>query len=391
MARALVVVLLCVGCGGRCKDVATARAHLTSRHGAANRGPDVEVIVPLARANALIAELVQQQPLSVPLELPALVKLGVAVPPLTATVTGLVLEPGAPGRLRFVAHVSIADGEREVTTLIAKAEVEPVVTPTELSLALGPKNILELRPELGADASAKLGAAVTRWLPDRAQGALPQGLIDLAAAKLGSHLTGVAWSVLQKTLLVKLGEVTSLRVRLPDVPIDHVDVHSQRDALVVDIASSLPIRAGLAPLTWSSSEIAMRIAGSAAAELANWALDRRYVPSWYDRGLKPTPDGEFRPRFDYVPGASHPFKIYSFQERGGCSYLEIGVAATLGMSGAKLVVAITDQALEAIVRQSADRSRCVGKVLHHRSDRRIEESRRAQPSSGSVRRRSKHP
>ena len=48
------------------------------------------------------------------------------------------------------------------------------------------------------------------------------------------------------------------------------------------------------------------MSGSAVAELANWAIDEGHAPRWYDRSLKPTEKGEFRPRFDYVAADRAP-------------------------------------------------------------------------------------
>ena len=354
MGRALLVViaLAATGCGSRCKDVAAARTALTSRPGAANRTADVQVAVPLARANVVMAELLLQKPMTVPLDVPDLGLVAATLRPLTATVREVKLVPGSPGKVRFVVQLAVDDPDQEVTMITATAEVEPVLTrangAAELAIGLGPQNVIKLRPELGAEGKAKLGAAVSRWMPAKLKDKLPQAVVDAAAAKLGSHLTGAAWTVLQKTLLVKLGEVTTMKLRLPDVPVARVDVRSVSapDLLLVDISSDLPIRAGLSPMASPPAEITVRIAGSAAAELANWAIDQGHAPQWYTRGLTPSPKGEFRPRFDYLPGTSHPLKVYAFQERGGCSYFKVGVNAKLGMDGTKLVATATDRDLE---------------------------------------------
>ena len=354
MGRALLVVigLAATGCGSRCKDVAAARTRLTARPGAANRTADVQVAVPLARANTVVAELLLQKPITVPLDVPDLGLVVAATRPLTGTIREVVLVPGSAGKVRFVVKLSVDDPEQEVTMITATAEVAPVLTrangAAELTIGLGPQNVIELRPELGAEGKAKLGGAVSRWMPAKLKAKLPQALVDVAAAKLGSYLTGAAWTVLQKTLLVKLGEVTTMKLRLPDVPVARVDVHSGStpDVLLVEISSDLPIRAGLSPLASPPAEITVRIAGSAAAELANWAIDQGHAPQWYTRGLTPSPNGEFRPRFDYLPGTSHPLKVYVFQQRGGCSYFKVGVTAKLAMDGTKLVATATDRDLE---------------------------------------------
>lgn len=90
------------------------------------------------------------------------------------------------------------------------------------------------------------------------------------------------------------------------------------------------------------------MSGSAVAELANWAIDHGHAPRWYTRSLTPSESGEFRPRFDYVAeDRAHPFKVYAFQERGGCSYFKVGVRASVAITGDKLEVIALDRALEA--------------------------------------------
>ena len=347
----MLVVLAAIastGCGSRCKDVAAVRTALTSRAAAPNRGTDVQVVVPLARANTVIAELLAQKPLTVPLDVPDLGPVQISTT-LTATVTRLVLQPGPPGVVRVAVSLSIDDPQQQVTAIDAVAELEPQVTSTVLGIGVGPENVVRLVPVLGPGAQQQLGGAVSRWMPDTLKSKIPQAVIDIAASKLGGHLTGAAWTVLQKTLFVKLGELTRVRLRLPDVPLAKVDLASVRapDALVVGILTNLPVRAGLAPGASASPDVTVRISGSAAAELATWSIDEGHARPWYTRSLKPSPSGEFRPRFDYVAGASHPLKVFAFQERGGCSFFKIGVAARVKMSGDKLEVTATDRELEA--------------------------------------------
>ena len=355
MTRALVmlVAVLASGCGSRCKDVKAARTALTSRIAVPNRGADVRVSIPMGKANAVIAELLQQKPLTVPLDPPDLGPIQVTTA-LTATVKQLAIVPGARGHVRFAAVIEIDDPTGNVTAIDAVGEVEPELTRANgaavLAIGIGPQNVLKLKPQLTPAAKAKLGGAVTRWMPANVKAKLPQALVDIAAGKLGEHLTGAAWTALQKTLFVKLGELTAMKLRLPDVPVGGVGIQSLTapDTLVIEVGTDLPVRAGLAPAASAPSEMTVQIAGSVAAELANWAIDKGHAPQWYTRSLAPDPKGEFRPRFDYVAGTSHPLKVYAFQERGGCSYFKVGVAAKIGMSGDQLQATATDREIEAM-------------------------------------------
>jgi len=351
VAAAALAVIVATGCGSRCKEVEHARSALLARTAGADRGPDVRVSVPFDKANALLEELLRDPPLTVPLDVPDLGPLELSVPGFTATAREVRMQPGAPGKIRFAIRIEVRDADEELTTLALVAEVAPRLDRkdgnAELTIGFGPENLLAVSPELGPDAKRALGRAVSRWVPAKVRERVPRLILDAAASKLGTHLTGAAYKALQRTLLSRLGEVTRMRLRLPDVPVAKVELRSTEQLLVVEIATDLPVRRGLAPATDDDGEIAVHLAGSAVAELANWAIERGYSPRWYDRGMQPKADGEFRPRFDYVAeDRAHPFKVYSFQERGGCSYFRVGVRAAIAMEGDQLQATALDRELE---------------------------------------------
>jgi hypothetical protein len=249
--------------------------------------------------------------------------------------------------VRFATRISVRDGDHELTTVAAEIDVTPVVHRGELVVGFGPRDVVSVKPVLPDDAKAALGDAVARRLPERLRDTIPKRLLDEAAAKLAGHLTGAAFEALRRTLFARLGELATWRVTLPDVPIASHAIRSSPSALVVEILTDLPVRRGLAAAI-EHDVASVEISGSTAAELANWALDRHYLPRWYDRGLTPRPDGEFTPRFDFVADDAHPFKVHVFQDRGGCSYFRVGVAATVGMTGDKLTATATDRELETV-------------------------------------------
>lgn len=349
LALGLLVAVAATGsaCGSRCKEVQHARDTLAARTGDDARGPDVRVSVPFDKANAFIAELLRAEPLAIPLDAPDLGPIEVTIPPLVAEAQELRLVAGADDRIRIATRVAVREpGQPEIAMLAMTAEVRPIVSREALVIGLGPENILAMKPELGS--TSGLGDVVARWLPERIRNTAPRVVIDLAAKKLASHLTGAAYQAMQRTLLRRLGEVTRLKVRLPDVPVKQVAIRSTDAAMRIDIRTVLPVRRGLAANPEMGDDIAVHVSASAAAELANWAIDNGQAPRWYDRNLNPRPNGEFRPRFDYLAeDRAHPLKVYAFQERGGCSYFRVGVRAEVALEGDRVRVTALDRELEA--------------------------------------------
>ena len=359
MEQPLLVMLAALslaGCGSRCPEITAARRTLLERTATAP-GPHVEVRIPLERANAFIAELLRAEPLAVPIELPGVGALALAGHEVTAIARDVRLRPAGPDRVRFAVRIEIADAHQPLTTLAVETEVTPALVrgggATELVAGFGPENLVAVTPELGGDAERALGGAIARWLPRAVRDRVPRSLIDRGARELATHLTGAAYQALQKTLLRRLGEVTRLRVRLPDVPVARTELRSSNapsEALTIAIATDLPVRAGLAAPSSTSApdEVAVRLSSSTVTELANWAIDRGHLPQHYTRSLEPRPDGQFRPRFDYLADQpARPFKIHVFQDRGGCSYFQVGLRLQLRIVDDQLEVAALDQIVEA--------------------------------------------
>ncbi len=346
--RWLVALAVLAGCASRCKEVADARRALAAH--AAVAGPHAQIRIPFARANALVAELLRDEPLSVPIELPGLARLALPSHQLTAIAREVRLERGAPDRVRFAVRLDLVDGDQPVTTLALEIEVRPVVTPTALVVGFGPDNLVALHPVLDPDARRTLAAALARWLPDSVRTRVPQVLLEGAVGELGEQVTGAAYELLQKNLLYRLGELTRVRVALPDLPIERVATASTDDALAIDLELALPVRAGVAASAPTDDDIAVRISGSAVAEVANWAIANGHLPPWYTRDLEPKPEGEYRPYFDYrADDRVRPLKVHVVQERGGCSYFRVGLRPELAVVDDKLEIGMRDRYVERAV------------------------------------------
>jgi hypothetical protein len=349
----LAAVVSLAGCGARCPEIVAAKRALVERTAIAP-GPHAQVWIPLDRANAFIAELLRDRPLAVPIALPSLGPIALPIPELTARAREVRIRPGRPDRIRFAMRIEIDDAQQPVTTLAIETEVKPTLVRggsiTELVAGFGPENLIAVTPELGPDAERALGDAVARWVPPEVRDRLPRWMLDRAARELGTYLTGAAYRFLQSTLLRRLGEVTRLRLRLPELPIGTVALRSSAapsEALTIDLTTDLPVRRGIPAADPTGDEILVRISGSTAAEIANWSIEHAYLPQHYTRNLAPASGGEFRPRFDNVAeDRARPIKIHVFQERGGCSYFQVGLRLQMQIAGDKLEVSTLDQTVE---------------------------------------------
>lgn len=346
MRLALLALVVTTGCGNRCKDVEHARAVL-ARHGVANRGADVRVTVPYDQANGVIAGLLAQEPVTMELA-PALRLFPVDIKPVAIVREAVLQKDGAANMVRLATRFEIREGDTVITDVTATIEVQPVIVGGRLVIGFGPQNLVRVKPTLGPEAKQTLGRTVDRWVPERLRSKIPKLALDAAAKQLGVELTETAWDALRGTLLNRLGEVTRVQLRLPDVPVAKHQITSTPQGLVVDLETNLPVRKGLAPSTpIVGTDVGVRISASAAAELANWALDQGHAPQRYNRNLKPSVTGDYQPRFDYVAeDRQHPLKVYSFQTRGGCSYHKVGVRGAIALQGDSLKATVLDRELE---------------------------------------------
>lgn len=352
---AAALLALSPGCAGPCQEIANRRAALARRAPVA--APHGRLEIPLGRANQLLAESLAGAPLEAdigPELLP--IRLPISLPSLRARVEEVRLVPAPAEHVGFAARIGILDASSEVVSLDVRAEVRPRIerrgASAALVVALDADSLVAVTPVLGPDSRRRLADALGRWMPESLRRRIPRLVLERAAGELASRLTGTAYRGLRASLLSRLGEVTRLRIGLPEVPIERVGVRSTPGpaaALAIDLFTGLPVRGGLAPDRRGApgDEIRLRLAGSAVAEIANWAIEQRRLPRHYTRTLKPRPDGEFRPVFDWVgSGSPRPLVLHVFQERGGCSYLAVGVRPEIAVVGGSLVATLRDREVQ---------------------------------------------
>jgi hypothetical protein len=357
-AVALAALAPLAGCGSACRDIAARRLALGERVGRGG-GPDGRLHVPMVRANQILAATLAAEPVEVEIG-PDLLPSGLPLPlpTLVARVQEVRVVPARPGRVGLAIQIEIRDAERELVTLALATEVTPHVVraggTTRLEIGLGADSLVAVKPTLGPDATGRLTDALARWLPDDLRRRVPRFALERGARELARHLTGAAYRGLRATLLARLGEVTRLRIRLPDLPIASVSVRSPAgpiQALEIDLMTDLPVRGGPvgARSIGAGDQIQLRLSGGAVAAIANWAIDSGRLPRYYTRNLKPRPDGQYRPVLEWVGRrARRPLVIHIFQESGGCSSFAVGVRPEVSIAGGQLVATLRDREIERV-------------------------------------------
>lgn len=325
------------GCAGPCKDVAAVRGQLALRPAPAVE-PHARVRVPFAAANRAIAEALVEPP-SVPVSLRRLGPLRRVVGSLHVVPRSVRLGPATPGRVRIDVTVELRNRSGELLTFDAHTEVEPVLQrdgangDAFLTVGIDPRRIEGFEVQVSPRFTGTMG----RYLASRAV----------------EEVSEEAWKVVRSKVLPRLGELTRVRVRLPDVPVDRVDVMSiggPVPALDLAITTTLPVREGLRVVPGIDEldpyAVDVRLAGSTVAELANWAIVTGRAPQRYTRKLTPAKDGDYVPLLDWRPGHERPLVVSVFQIARGCSCFSAGVRARVEVRGDEVVGTIEERRLE---------------------------------------------
>ncbi len=196
-------------------------------------------------------------------------------------------------------------------------------------------------------------------LPAAIRALTPRAVINAAASKLVARLGEEGFALLRRPLLRRLGTISGLRVKLPDLPLERVELWTLKArpgaapaALALDLFTALPVRGALprspSPLPAPPDALQVRVAGSVVAELTNWAIDRGLLPRRYDKELRPKPKGGFRPHFDWRAGQPRPLKVHVFRTRRPCAHVLVGARAEVRVAGDRLKVSITDKQVERV-------------------------------------------
>lgn len=340
LARVAIAAAVGIGCGGRCP---TPQAQVQPP-AASDSGPHLQVILPHSRLSAL-ATAVAADLAPIPIELPVpdalapLLGAGFAV-----AITEVVVTPGPPGTLALELGLSLRYRGLELAAIDAKALGRPRIKrrdpePPRLVIGFDADAIrrLEVRSTIGAAALA--GLLKVTGLRGRAE--------DLAA--LGAAITDLASGpggrAARRILVARLGEITRFTVDLPALPIAAAAVNPAAGgaAVAVDITTALPVERRLAPLAPDpiAGVARIRIAGSAVAALANWAVAEKRLPGRYDRRLRPESGGKYRPFYRWRHDHRRPLRIDLHRLERPCGTIRVGALPRLAVDGPRLRVEVS--------------------------------------------------
>lgn len=355
----MIVTGLHAGCSGPCKQVEAEWAAVRAERAPAAE-PHILVQVPYALANRLITGALGET-IEVPVrlgDLDVLGVVGVAAPDfagLRLVAREVALEPGPPGRVRFTVRIELVDDRGLLLGLRAVADVAPDLEQAEgggsaITLGLRPDHLVTLEPELGPRAASALGTALVARVPAMAR--MPKLVVDRGAARAVEQLVERGHGLVRDTLLVRLGELTRLRFALPvAIPVERVELRSLTEpapALELAVHTALPVRAGVATAVPAPDAVSVHVAGSAAAELANWAIEARLAPQRYTRKLEPAEDGPYRPHFDWrADHAERPLLVHMFATGGkGCAHFAAGARPHVRVQDGKVHAHVSNRKLE---------------------------------------------
>ncbi len=353
VAAAALAALLGPACAGPCKAVEAQRRALRARPAAGlTAAPHARVVIPFALANRLIAGALQPPP-ELPVPLGRLGPLAAFIGDVRAIPREVTLGPaGTPGRVRASVRVELADRTGELLAVRASGDVAPVVQRdgdgNRLAIAFDAAQLSRLEPELGPRAAEQLGALLQARLPAAVRDRTPRLVIDRVAAAVVEEAIEQGYRLLRGTLLPRLRDRTRILVELPDVPVARVDLATTPAALALEVFTTLPVRAGVAPAPPPDPDaIGIQLAGDTATLAANWGIEHGALPPRYTRSLKPARDGDYVPHFEWRPGdPARPLVVHMFRLEGGCAHFAVGVRPRVEVADGRVRAWVDNRRLE---------------------------------------------
>jgi hypothetical protein len=352
-ALLLAGALLQAACASMCRELAADREQFFARRAAAS-GPHAAIVVPFAVADRLIARRIATlRPLGSPIRLPG--RIGTLLGSLRLAPRRMTLRPAPDDRLGLRLELDVLAGDTALFAVTIDLDLRPEVDVAKgvLRVAVRADDLRAVRPAIASDAALRLAAAIQARLPSLARSVLSPDEIALIARTSIDYLAGHVGTLLVTSGLASaLGELTSVRVDIPIVPVSRLWLRSvrqgDRGALVVGVFTRLPAAVGVSMTAGREPQaVQVRLSGDALAELGNRALVTGLLPRRYDDRMHPKKDGDFTPGFRWVRGR-RPVKLFAWRLESPCLRARIGADPIVGLRGGKLVVGVEHGEVEEV-------------------------------------------
>jgi len=354
VAALVLVSALLPGCGGAtCERLAADRQAFLTRT-ATGGGPHLEVTVPYAVANALIAPALTKID-ALEVELPGLGSLASAFGELAVRPRRVTLSPAKGDLVGLRLDFDVLVGRDEAFGLWLDTELRPAVdlAAGRAELGFSPESLKKVVPHLSPDAAERLGGIVYKRLPTLARAIVSRAAVDQAAGSAVEFLLKQFYALAKDKLLRQLSDRARLSIALPDVPIRTLSLGPTTEAgggLRLAITTSLPIGAALGPREVRSQRlpadrVTLRASAATLAELVNWAMARGLVPSRYNDKGQADDQGEYLAAVEWIAG-ERPMKAHLWQLEGSCMRLDMGANARVGAKDGKVSIAAEDGVIE---------------------------------------------
>ena len=388
MTRLPLLIALCAasslaGCGATCEELAVKRQTLVQTLVRSETGPDqrsdtgsekpppgphARLIIPHARGNALLVRVLAELQDELAVALPPL---GSLIPelgdsrlaPLQAVVTAVRLDAAPPGEVGISIDLELRSGADILASATAQVIVQPAVRyrgahATAVEIAIPADSVQSIEPRIGVAGTRVMASRLHDRLPEAVRKRLPESAFRPLLARALDRVLVESYSLIQREVLGRLGEITRLSIQLPDLPIKRAAIHSsdQPPALVVDLFTTLPVRGTVASSAAPDGgidptmlgKIRLHLTGDIVTASANWAIDRRLAPTRYNRKLDPDLAGDYHPVFEWDLGSNRPLRIHVFRLASPCGYVLLAAHADLALRGDKVELVVSDRAIEKV-------------------------------------------
>ncbi len=348
LCASLLLLLPATGCASACKNVKSSRQAFVERK-AAHPGPHMTISIPNQEIDRLIAPEVQKLG-GTSVKLPSVA--GISLGKVGLRVEKVSVRQAPPGKLGFTVRVVLGSGPVRVMTVDLDAVVQPKIDlqAGTVEATLTGKDIAAVRPRLDKQGSKELVDYAWKQLPSAARQLTSRKQLEQVVAGLSDEIMGDAAEVLRRELAGDIGEIASVELDLPDLPLKQIAVTSGPKDVRLAVTSTLPIRAGVpadtTPLEgFHPREVQVRMSGSAAAELGNWAMREGEIPERWGMDGSPDPGGPLVAGLDWAPGP-RPLKVHLWATEDDCAHVTLGATPRIEAKGDALELATSDAQIE---------------------------------------------